>query len=189
MYRLLIARAVGFLILLFKLNDKVMKRTKQLEFTALKYGLITAAGLIAYFLLMKLAGLVQIVELRMLNLFILIAGVGFAMREYKKRGEDEMDYLHGFGIGMLTSAVSVITFALFVFAYLNFFDPAFMETLRQEEAFGQYLNPYIAAVAIFFEGMGSGLILSFIFMQYMKGSMLRSMKKKEKFSEEDKVYH
>jgi len=64
-----------------------------------------------------------------------------------------------------------------------------METLRQEEAFGQYLNPYIAAVAIFFEGMGSGLILSFIFMQYMKGSMLRSMKKKEKFSEEDKVYH
>lgn len=166
-----------------------MRRTRHLERTALKYGLITTAGLIAYFLLMKLAGLVQIVELRMLNLFILIAGVGFAIREYKRSGEDEMDYLQGFGIGMLTTAVSVITFALFIFIYLNFLDPAFMETIRQEEAFGQYLNPYIAAVAIFFEGMGSGLILSFIIMQYMKRSMLSDMKREEKTSEEDKVYH
>ena len=166
-----------------------MRRTRYLELTALKYGLLTAAGLIAYFLLMKVVGLVQIVELRMLNLFILIAGVGFAIREYKRRSDDEMDYLQGFGIGMLTSAVSVIPFALFIFAYLNFFDPAFMETIRQEEPFGQYLNPYMAAVAIFFEGMGSGLILSFIIMQYMKGSLLRDMKKKEKASEEDKVYH
>lgn len=166
-----------------------MRRTRHLELTALKYGLITTTGLITYFLLMKVAGMVQIVELRMLNLFILIAGVGFAIREYKRRSDDEMDYLQGFGIGMLTSAVSVTVFALFIFFYLNIFDPAFMETIRQEEAFGEYLNPYMAAVAIFFEGMGSGLILSFIIMQHMKGSMLRDMKKKPKVSEEDKVYH
>lgn len=166
-----------------------MKSTGQLELTAVKYGLITTGALIAYFLLMKLAGLVQIVELRMLNLIILIAGVGFAIRKYKRQGDTEMDYLQGFGIGMLTSAVSVITFALFVFFYLNLIDPAFMETLRQEEAFGQYLNPYMAAVAIFFEGIGSGLILSFIIMQYMKGSILRDMQRKDKVVEADKVYH
>jgi hypothetical protein len=37
--------------------------------------------------------------------------------------------------------------------------------------------------------MGSALILSFIIMQYMKGSMLGDMKKKKIISEEDKVYH
>jgi len=169
------------------MEEPESKSSRHLELTALKYGLITTAGLIAYFLLMKLAGLVQIVELRMLNLFILIAGVGFAIREYKRSSDDEMDYLQGFGIGMLTTAVSVITFSLFIFFYLNLLDPAFMETIKQEEAFGQYLNPYMAALAIFFEGMGSGLILSFIIMQYMKRSMLSDVKRK--VSEEDKVYH
>jgi hypothetical protein len=167
----------------------VMETPKNLQQTAIKYGLITTAGLIGYFLLMKLVGLHQIAELRMLNLIILIAGVWLAIRSYKRKTDDEMDYLQGFGIGMLTSAVSVIIFSVFIFIYLNFLDPAFMETLKQNEAFGQYLNPYMAAVAIFFEGMGSALILSFIIMQYMKGSMLGDMKKKEKLSENEKVYN
>ncbi len=166
-----------------------MDEPRHLEKTAVKYGLIIAAGLIGYFLLMKLVGLHQIAELRMLNLLILIVGVWLAIRSYKRKTDDEMDYLQGFGIGMLTSAVGTILFSIFIFIYLNFLDPAFMETLQQKEAFGQYLNPYMAAVAIFFEGMGSALILSFIIMQYMKGSMLRDMKKKGKLDEAENVYH
>ena len=138
-----------------------------LEKVAFKYGLLTCAGLIAYFLLMKLVGLVHIIELRSLNLFIMLAGLWFSMNYYKKHSYTHMNYFEGIGLGSLTAAVAVIPFSIFLLFYM-LADTAFMEAIKANEDFGQWLNPYLLAFIVTFEGLVSGLMASFVLMQYLK---------------------
>lgn len=138
-----------------------------IERTAEKYGLLTAIGIIVLFFIMKFAGIVHVIELRALNFFVLAVGVVLALRLFRKTNPDSFTYLKGLGLGMLTAIIASVLFGLFVFVYTNFLDPAFMQSIVENEPFGQYLNPYIAGVAVTVEGIASGLILSFIVMNYM----------------------
>ncbi len=119
--------------------------------TGRTYGLYTAIALIAFFFLMKLVGLIEVYELRTLNVIFLFTGVFLAMRHFRKNAE-KASYLNGLGVGMLTSAIALLIFGAFITIYLSAIDPGFMETLKEDEYFGQYLNPYIAGAAIFLEG-------------------------------------
>ncbi len=139
-----------------------------IEKTAEKYGLLTAIGLIILFFIMKLLGIVHIIELRVLNFFVLAAGVVMALRYFSSTKPESFTYFKGLGLGVLTGIVAALIFGLFVFIYTNFIDPAFMQSMVENEPFGQYLNPYIAAVAVTVEGIASGLILSFITMNYLE---------------------
>jgi hypothetical protein len=138
-----------------------------IEKTAEKYGLFTAIGLIVLFFIMKLVGIVHIIELRALNIFVLAAGVIVALRYFSKVKHKSFTYLKGLGLGVLTCIIASVLFGLFVFVYTNFIDPPFMQEIVENEPFGQYLNPYIAGVAVVVEGIASGLILTFIVMNYM----------------------
>lgn len=144
------------------LKDKTSK-----EYIAVKYGLITFGGLVAYFLIMKIVGLVHVVELRSLNFIIMITGVWLAFKEYKKSHPKGLGYFDGLGLGIQTTAISVIPFALFIFFYLQL-NPAFMELIKANEMFGYQLNPYLLAFLIAFEGSLSGFFIAFALMQYMK---------------------
>ncbi len=138
---------------------------------AIRYGLMTTVGLTAYFLICKLVGLVHILELRGLNAMFLVGGIYMAIRRYKKYN-DSATYLEGMGIGLLTSAVAVLPFALFIFIYLQL-DQGFLNYIKEQDSFGQHLNPYILSFIIALEGFFSGMILTFIIMQYMKRSHLK----------------
>ena len=135
------------------------------EKVAVKYGLIIFVSLIAYFFIMKFAGLFEIHELRGLNFFILIAGVWRALISYKKQAN--LSYFEGIGLGSLTTIIGVVPFSVFIFFYLQA-DTQFMANIVANEAFGQYLNPYILAFLITFEGSISGVLVSFGMMQYLK---------------------
>ena len=149
-----------------------MENNKQsVEAVAIKYGLYTTGGLIGYFLIMKVLGLVHVVELRGFNLFIIVGGILLAMRHQRSKQDGPLVYLQGIGLGLLTCAVAVITFSIFIFAYLQM-DTGLMKSIRETETFGQYLNPYILAFVIALEGIASGFIASFMIMQYMKRSHL-----------------
>ena len=138
-----------------------------IEKTAEKYGLFTALGLILLFFIMKLIGVVHVIELRALNVFVLAAGVIMALRYFSKTKPESFTYLKGLGLGVLTGIIASVLFGIFVFIYTNFIDPAFMQAMIENEPFGQYLNPYIAGVAVTVEGIASGLIMAFITMNYM----------------------
>jgi len=135
---------------------------------AIRYGLMTTVWLIGYFLIMKLVGLVHILELRTLNFMFLVGGIYLAIRRYKKHN-DSTTYLQGIGIGILTSAVAVLPFALFIFVYLQL-DQGLLNYIREQDQFGQHLNSYILAFIVGLEGFFSGMILTFIIMQYMRKS-------------------
>lgn len=130
------------------------------------YGLRIAAGLIGFFLIMKLVGLSHIVELRLLNLFILTGGVYMALKRFKHTHEDRLNYFRGLVTGVATAAVGSLVFALFLFLYMKL-DTSMMQFIIENEPMGRYMNPYIAAFIVALEGVFSGLLVTFILINYV----------------------
>lgn len=143
------------------------KNLTNIELIAVRHGLLTSLGLVGFFLLMKLAGFVHIVELRFLNVFFLGAGIVMGLRKYMNNAEGNFMYLRSLGLGVLTSVIAVVPFATFLAFYLNY-DVAFMAEVMQNEWFGRFLNPYIIAFTVFLEGTISGFIATYMIMQYIK---------------------
>ena len=66
------------------------------------YGLRIAAGLIGFFLIMKLVGLGHHAELRLANLAILAVGVFLALKKFKQTHEDHLNYFRALVTGVAT---------------------------------------------------------------------------------------
>jgi len=124
------------------------------------YGTLVALGLIVYFFLMYAVGLVHVIELRLLNVFILFAGIWFAYKQYKRTHDGRLQYFQGMSIGVATSTIGVSTFAAFLLIYLKI-DQNLMNSIIENEPMGHYLNEYIAAAAVTTEGVFSGLAMTY----------------------------
>lgn len=131
------------------------------------YGVRIAAGLIIYFLIMKVLGLGHQVELRFLNLIILVSGVYYALREFRRTHEDRLNYFRGLIVGVTASGIGSLLFGLFLFAYMQV-DGSFMESIRQNEQMGRFLNPYIASFIVVLEGFFSGFLVTFILLNWIQ---------------------
>jgi hypothetical protein len=79
------------------------------------YGLKIAGGLIAYFLIMKFAGFGHHVELRLLNLFILVGGIYYALKKFKETHGQHINYFRALVTGVATGAIASLVFADFFF--------------------------------------------------------------------------
>ena len=130
------------------------------------YGLRIAVGLIALFFVMKLAGLTHVVELRLLNLFILIAGIYLALKKFKSTHEQNLNYFRALSTGVTTGAIASLVFGLFLFLYLSV-DSSMMKAIEEHDPMGRFLNPYIAAFIVALEGVFSGLLVTFILINYV----------------------
>ena len=130
------------------------------------YGLRIAAGLIGFFLIMKLVGLGHIVELRVLNLIILSLGIYYALKNLRRVHSDRLNYFRGLITGVSTAAVGSLVFALFLFVYMKL-DTAMMQSIIENEPMGRYLNPYMGAFIVALEGVFSGFFVTFLLMNYV----------------------
>jgi hypothetical protein len=130
------------------------------------YGTLITLGLILYFFISYLAGFVHIIELRLLNLVILITGVYFALRQYQRTHGGHMDYFHSFVTGMATAAIGTLTFSVFLLVYL-FIDKELMQVIAERQPLGFYLNPYIASFMVSLEGIFSGLFVTFLLSNFL----------------------
>lgn len=130
------------------------------------YGLKIAGGLIVFFLLMKLIGQAHHYELRFLNVFIQIAGIYYALKKFRETHDQHLNYFRALATGVATGAVSSVIFAAFLFAYLSL-DGAMMQDVIANEPMGRYLNPYITAFMVALEGLFSGLLFTFIIINYV----------------------
>lgn len=130
------------------------------------YGVLMALGLIVYFFAMYLLGFIHVVELRLLNLLILIAGVYFALKQYRRTHGYHMDYFHAFTTGIGAATIGTGIFSVFLFLYLEL-DHHLMESIARREPLGLYLNPYIAAFMVSLEGLFSGVFVTFLLSNFM----------------------
>jgi hypothetical protein len=129
------------------------------------YGALIALGLILYFFVMYAAGLIHVIELRLLNLFIMLAGVYYALKQYKRTHNGRLDYFNSLTTGVATAAIGAATFSLFLFVYLSL-DKNLMNSIIENEPLGQYMNPYIASFIVFLEGLFSGFGLAYLLSNF-----------------------
>ncbi|GAB3196048.1 hypothetical protein ABID22_001703 [Pontibacter aydingkolensis] len=142
-----------------------------MEKIGLKYGLLTAAGLIAYFLLMRLVGLTHIVELRFLNGIIMAIGITMAIRALKIKEKGNIGYFSGIACGTITAIVGTTIFAALMLVYLKIGGQSLVEVLSADRYFGEHVQSTPGVVVfsvLMLEGVISGVLISFIAMQYFK---------------------
>ncbi|HAC25293.1 MAG TPA: hypothetical protein DCE81_10285 [Cytophagales bacterium] len=130
------------------------------------YGLRIAGGLTVYFVVMHFAGLGHHVELRLLNLLIQAAGIYFALKKFKQTHEDHMNYFRGLVTGVATGAIGSILFAVFMFIWMKA-DASLMASIIENEPMGRYLNAYMASFIVALEGVFSGLLVTFVLINYV----------------------
>lgn len=135
-----------------------------------KYGLISAISLLAFFGIMKLAGLALVTELRLLNFIILFAGVFMGLREFFAHHEKQPgnhSYLKGFSVGVRISAIAASVFTVLLYLYLKFVDLSLATAILESIKLGNYSLEFIMATVLV-EGILSGVTITFISMQYYK---------------------
>jgi ABC-type Fe3+-siderophore transport system permease subunit len=130
------------------------------------YGLKTAAGLSAYFLLMQVIDKHHHVELRMFNLVILSVGVYYALKKFKNSHQDHVNYFRGLIVGVATSAIASVLFGVVLFIYMKL-DPSLIQSIQENEPMGHYLNEYMSAFIVALEGVFSGMLVTFVLMNYV----------------------
>ena len=130
------------------------------------YGLKIAVGLISYFLLMKVSGLSHHVELRLVNLLILVGGIYMALKKFKETHGKHLNYFLALATGVATGAIASLVFALFLFVWMKL-DVDMMQSIIDNEPMGHYLNAYMAAFIVALEGVFSGLLVTFVLINYI----------------------
>ncbi len=130
------------------------------------YGLKITGGLIAYFLLMQVIDKHHHVELRLLNLVIISIGIYYALKKFKNTHEEHMNYFRGLITGVATGSIASILFAAFLFIYMKLND-SLMQSIIDNEPMGHYLNAYIASFIVALEGVFSGLLVTFVLLNYV----------------------
>ncbi len=138
-----------------------------IESISLRWGFITLTLLCAYFLIMKMVGLIHVPELRVLNALIMFYGVFQSIKTAKFKLVD-FNYFKGIGVGALTAFAASFAYSLFGVIYLTLIEPDFLNSIRLYEPLGIYMNEYSASLQIFIEGSASGVLLSYASLQWLR---------------------
>lgn len=151
------------------IHKNIDSKTSSYESTLSNWaGLSVLMSLIVFFIVMKLVGLFEVLELRYFNFIFLLSGILIAFYNYRKKNSVQgIDYLSGLRMGLRISLIAVLPFAIFMGIYLKV-DEGFMNYVKENAEFGRYLSPGIVSGVIAIEGIASGVITTFIAMQYFK---------------------
>jgi hypothetical protein len=131
------------------------------------YGTFVTLGLIAYFLISYFGGFINVIAMRILNFPILAAGIWMAVNQYKRTHFGALNYFRAATLGMATTMIGVSTFVLFLFAILSI-DRGLYDQIITQEPMGIHLNVFIATSAVWFEGIFSGMMATYIIINFIE---------------------
>jgi hypothetical protein len=69
-------------------------------------------------------------------------------------------------MGVATGGIASAIFGIFLFVYMQL-DTDLMQSIRDNEPMGRYLNPYISAFIVVLEGFFSGLLVTFVILNWV----------------------
>jgi hypothetical protein len=153
---------VAALLLDFKWTQITMKRLSQYSnYIPEIYGAYIALGLIAYFWICYLLGAIHVLELRLFNFVIMCAGVYFALKQFRRTHQGRLNYFRALTIGIASSFIGTSTFVLFLFI-LFMVNKDLYNTVVKAAPMGPHMNAWIATSAVWFEGIFSGFMATFV---------------------------
>jgi hypothetical protein len=121
-----------------------------------------------FFFVSKLFGLHENPYLRFLNLLFVVYGTRQAIITNINVNE-ETNYITNLGLGLQTSAVSVLLCTAGVIGYIEFINPEFLSVMNGSFLIGgSNLSLAEVFISLLIEGMASSLISSFIVMMFYK---------------------
>ena len=129
--------------------------------------LLIVAGIVGFFFLMKLFGLDNVSELRLLNFVFVLWGINRAIKMNIEQNKETL-YLNNFSLGVGTSVLAVGITVLGLIIYVDYIDNSFMSVLEYSFFWGRNLTLPLVVFALLIEGIASSVICSFILMQYYK---------------------
>jgi hypothetical protein len=138
-----------------------------IERIGLTIGIVTSLALIGYFLLMKVLGFEQIIELRFFNFLILGGAICYGINKLKRELHEDEFYLKGWAQGIFISAIATVVFATFMGFYITYYDTSLLQYI-QHRMNVQEAGGLTVFVAILMEGMASGFVITLCAMQYFK---------------------
>ena len=100
-------------------------------------------------------------------MFFQIVGIYLALKKFKQSHDQHLNYFRALITGVATGGIASAIFAVFIFAYLSI-DSNLMQGIIENEPMGRYLNPYITAFMVALEGFFSGLLFTFIIINYLE---------------------
>ena len=136
----------------------------------IRYGLVIALILIAYFLLSKQFGWHENPWLRLLNGAIVAYGIYASIRFRRLIDRDGFNYYEGFKTGIYTGFIATLTFVFFMAVYMFHIDTTFPEKILDRWMDNYYQGPGILLFILAIEGFASTVVLTLTFMQKFKPS-------------------
>ena len=130
------------------------------------YGTYITLGLIIFFLACYWLGLVHVRELRLLNFPIMVAGIYFALDQWR-RTHGNLSYWRALTLGTYTAAIGALTFATFLFILFSVDHNLYVRVVK-EEPLGEYMNLFIATSAVALEGIFSGIMATYIICNFIE---------------------
>ncbi|MEQ8239978.1 MAG: DUF4199 domain-containing protein [Cyclobacteriaceae bacterium] len=140
---------------------------KNAQSKIIKFSLFTVTGLIAYFFIMKLLGLEHNFNLRLFNALIMYTGVYYLLKSLRSSSTESLSYLQGLLSGLVYSIFVGLLFSAFIGMY-TYLTPDFMQSIKDNEPQGVYMNEFGITILIFIEAMASGILFTYATMQFLK---------------------
>lgn len=139
----------------------------------IKNGFLIFLGIGAFFLLMDLLGFADKNYLRILNAFIVLYGINKSIKYNFSHGNSEYldNLISGFKTGILGVVLGII--GLIIFVYLKGGE-TYLSRLSDTFFFVGKTNIIKYCSVLFFEGIASSLIGSFVLMQYWKDIIIKA---------------
>ena len=139
------------------------------EVNGVRFGIITAAFLVAYTVVAAFAGFLGKLEAGTLDVAILMTGVVLAIRRLKVLKGNRLSYLQGFGTGIITALVASVLLAG-SFWLLGGISDKVVRAIEARDLFGADMGVLIGGLGIILLGTMTGVVTSLIAMQYYRTS-------------------
>lgn len=132
--------------------------------SVLIHGGISCVLYIVFMLIMKLAGFLEVTELRMVNYVILCLVCMYEIRKWVRDRETYVPFLQVFCTAFFTGLWSFFLFSVFLFVYAKF-DPQLTALFAQQP---MVVFNNFPSIMIFFEGSAVSIIIALINLQYFR---------------------
>ncbi|KAA1245239.1 DUF4199 domain-containing protein [Aquimarina sp. RZ0] len=135
-----------------------------------KYGVLIAIGLIAYFLILSLIGVQTNPIFSLGNGIIVAIGLYRAMKDYKKEKGSAFEYQKGFMAGLFTGFNATVGFVIFFAVYVTNINTDFLPIMLANWSSHYHVGVGLVVFVSAIMGFATTFVLTLSFMQLFKES-------------------
>jgi hypothetical protein len=147
-------------------TKNIVTQKESSEGIGIRYGIYASVAMIVYFIVLNLANLADMEELRFMSHIFIVIAVVLAIGAYKSKRarHDDLPYLPGLSLGFIVGLTAAVIYAVFIFVYANFINVSFLQELQDQDYYGAKLSPFMLFAAIVILGIAVGSMTSYTLM-------------------------